>query len=153
MNPMSLLLLRLARRGLLGFSALGQVWPRRVDGAWGRRAYHESQLRPTPFWLMDGLERRRVEAGTEKPAIPGGHSAFEILHRHRGGAHWQFPEHTLESYVAGGGHGRALSSVMWPSPRKPSTGLATMPGNDLHTTTISSRCHELNANAPGPLTR
>ncbi|MEL6186901.1 MAG: glycerophosphodiester phosphodiesterase family protein [Myxococcota bacterium] len=79
---------------LAGFSSVAAA----EDGPFGYQPVHNVQVGPRPYYLVDKMSngplKRRLETCKDAPKHV---TDFSIGHR---GAPLQFPEHTLESYVA-----------------------------------------------------
>ncbi len=93
-----------------------------------------AQLGPRPFFLLDDLQpgplKTRLQACAARTTVYG-RSAFSIAHR---GAPLQFPEHTLESYMAAArmGAGVLECDVTFTKDKEL---VCRHSQNDLHTTT------------------
>jgi len=105
------------------------------------------ELGPRPMWLVDDMDegplKTRLQACSSKQARP---TDFSIGHR---GAPLQFPEHTLESYVAAArmGAGIVECDVAFTKDRQL---VCRHAQNDLHTTTNIVAVPELNAKCTQP---
>ena len=105
------------------------------------------QVGPRPFWLVDDMDegplKERLQSCKVKKFKP---SDFSIGHR---GAPLQFPEHTLESYVAAAkmGAGFLECDVAFTKDREL---VCRHAQNDLHTTTNIVTIPELNAKCTQP---
>ncbi len=107
----------------------------------------EVELGPRPFWLVDDMDdgplKRRLQACNTDKVKP---SDFSIGHR---GAPLQFPEHTLESYVAAARMGAGIMEcdVAFTKDRQL---VCRHAQDDLHTTTNIVTIPELNAKCTQP---
>lgn len=105
------------------------------------------ELGPRPFWLVDDMDdgplKRRLQACNTDNVKP---SYFSIGHR---GAPLQFPEHTLESYVAAARMGAGIMEcdVAFTKDRQL---VCRHAQDDLHTTTNIVTVPELNAKCIQP---
>lgn len=105
------------------------------------------ELGPRPFWLVDDMDegplKTRLQSCRTKNARP---TDFSIGHR---GAPLQFPEHTLESYVAAARMGAGIleCDVAFTKDRQL---VCRHAQNDLHTTTNIVAIPELNAKCTQP---
>lgn len=143
MKSMSLAVASLLAAGLLASAQPGfaQAASTELQGA------PRIELGPRPFWLMDGLEdgtlKRALKACDTTDIRP---SRFSIGHR---GAPLQFPEHTLESYVAAArmGAGVIECDVAFTRDRQL---VCRHAQDDLHTTTNIVAVPELNAKCTQP---
>ncbi|SDS10846.1 glycerophosphoryl diester phosphodiesterase [Halopseudomonas xinjiangensis] len=112
-----------------------------------RRSKSVVELGPRPMWLVDDMDdgplKTRLQACSSKQARP---TDFSIGHR---GAPLQFPEHTLESYVAAArmGAGIVECDVAFTKDRQL---VCRHAQNDLHTTTNIVVVPELNAKCTQP---
>lgn len=110
----------------------------------GRNAVH---LGPRPFWLVDDMAegplKERLQACQGKPMR---RTDFSIGHR---GAPMQFPEHTMESYVAAARMGAGIleCDVAFTKDRQL---VCRHAQDDLHTTTNIVAIPELNARCTQP---
>lgn len=108
------------------------------------------QVGPRPDWLVDDMDdgplKDRLQQCENKPM---GRTDFSIGHR---GAPLQFPEHTMESYVAAAkmGAGIVECDVAFTADREL---VCRHAQNDLHTTTNIVTIPELNAKCTQPLCR
>ncbi|QIB51974.1 glycerophosphodiester phosphodiesterase family protein [Pseudomonas sp. OIL-1] len=104
-------------------------------------------LGPRPFWLVDDMDegplKQTLQACRSDPMKP---TDFSIGHR---GAPLQFPEHTLESYVAAARMGAGIleCDVAFTKDREL---VCRHAQNDLHTTTNIVAIPELNARCTQP---
>ncbi|MGM0570033.1 MAG: glycerophosphodiester phosphodiesterase family protein [Pseudomonadota bacterium] len=105
------------------------------------------QVGPRPYWLVDDMDegplKERLEQCESKPM---GRTDFSIGHR---GAPLQFPEHTMESYVAAAKMGAGIleCDVAFTADREL---VCRHAQNDLHTTTNIVTIPELNAKCTQP---
>lgn len=112
-----------------------------------RKSKTTVELGPRPFWLVDDMDegplKTRLQSCRTKNARP---TDFSIGHR---GAPLQFPEHTLESYVAAARMGAGIleCDVAFTKDRQL---VCRHAQNDLHTTTNIVAIPELNAKCTQP---
>ncbi|MBW4934785.1 glycerophosphodiester phosphodiesterase family protein [Marinobacter sp. F4206] len=113
----------------------------------GANGHDTIEIGPRPFWLVEDMDegplKERLQAcGTKHLKRTG----FSIGHR---GAPLQFPEHTLESYVAAAkmGAGIVECDVAFTKDREL---VCRHAQNDLHTTTDIVTIPELNAKCTQP---
>lgn len=125
------------RRGVLAAalamaSAAAGAWHGHGDGHGGARGGETVQLGVRPFYLIDGMDdgplKRRLQQCSRGPFK---RSDFSIGHR---GAPLQFPEHTLESYVAAARQGAGVVECDVTFTRDGHL-VCRHAENDLHTTT------------------
>lgn len=124
-------------------------WKAVAAGSWHERAGAKApiHLGPRPFWLVedmdDGPLKERLQSCNPRHVK---RSDFSIGHR---GAPLQFPEHTLESYVAAAqmGAGIVECDVAFTQDREL---VCRHAQNDLHTTTNIVAIPELNAKCTQP---
>ncbi|GGD01674.1 glycerophosphodiester phosphodiesterase family protein [Halopseudomonas salina] len=105
------------------------------------------QLGPRPAWLVDDMDEGPLKERLERCEGKGlNRSDFSIGHR---GAPLQFPEHTMESYVAAArmGAGIVECDVAFTADREL---VCRHAQNDLHTTTNIVTIPELNAKCTQP---
>jgi len=118
-----------------------QSWHKRANG---KQPIH---LGPRPFWLVEDMDegplKERLQACNTRHLK---RSDFSIGHR---GAPLQFPEHTMESYVAAAqmGAGIVECDVAFTKDREL---VCRHAQNDLHTTTNIVAVPELNAKCTQP---
>ncbi len=125
-------------------------WQEAGSAQWkqSNRGFKDSvQLGPRPFWLVDNMDegplKDKLQSCKVRHFKP---SEFSIGHR---GAPLQFPEHTLESYVAAAkmGAGIVECDVAFTKDREL---VCRHAQNDLHTTTNIVAVPELNAKCTQP---
>ncbi len=112
-----------------------------------RKGRHSVHLGPRPFWLVEDMDEGSLKAELEQcRGKPMRRTDFSIGHR---GAPLQFPEHTLESYVAAArmGAGVVECDVAFTKDREL---VCRHAQNDLHTTTNIVTIPELNAKCTQP---
>ncbi|MBW7471486.1 glycerophosphodiester phosphodiesterase family protein [Marinobacter sp. F4218] len=113
----------------------------------GAKGHDTIEIGPRPFWLVDDMDegplKERLQACQTKHLK---RTDFSIGHR---GAPLQFPEHTLESYVAAAkmGAGIVECDVAFTKDREL---VCRHAQNDLHTTTDIVTIPELNARCTQP---
>lgn len=112
-----------------------------------KRRKESVQVGPRPFWLVDDMDDSQLKDRLQSCKIKKFKSSdFSIGHR---GAPLQFPEHTLESYVAAAkmGAGIVECDVAFTKDREL---VCRHAQNDLHTTTNIVTVPELNAKCTQP---
>lgn len=120
-------------------------WPDLKDRH--HRGKREVHLGPRPFWLVDDMDEGRLKDRLQScRADKIRPTDFSIGHR---GAPLQFPEHTLESYVAAARMGAGIleCDVAFTKDREL---VCRHAQNDLHTTTNIVTIPELNAKCTQP---
>lgn len=128
--------------GLQKLKQIQQKLQQRMD-----RGYSDVELGPRPYWLVadmdEGPLKERLQACAPGKVRP---SDFSIGHR---GAPLQFPEHTLESYVAAARMGAGIleCDVAFTKDREL---VCRHSQADLHTTTNVVTIPELNAKCTQP---
>ena len=112
------------------------------------RHHHANvQVGPRPYWLVEDMDDSRLKDTLERcDSKPMRRTDFSIGHR---GAPLQFPEHTMESYVAAArmGAGIVECDVAFTADREL---VCRHAQNDLHTTTNIVTIPELNAKCTQP---
>lgn len=106
-----------------------------------------AQVGPRPTWLVEDMDEGRLKEKLERcESKPMRRTDFSIGHR---GAPLQFPEHTMESYVAAArmGAGIVECDVAFTADREL---VCRHAQNDLHTTTNIVTIPELNAKCTQP---
>lgn len=120
-------------------------WPDLKDRH--HRGKREVHLGPRPFWLVEDMDEGRLKDRLQScRADKIRPTDFSIGHR---GAPLQFPEHTLESYVAAAQMGAGIleCDVAFTKDREL---VCRHAQNDLHTTTNIVTIPELNAKCTQP---
>ncbi len=120
-------------------------WPDLKDRH--HRGKREVHLGPRPFWLVEDMDEGRLQHRLQScRADKIRPTDFSIGHR---GAPLQFPEHTLESYVAAAQMGAGIleCDVAFTKDREL---VCRHAQNDLHTTTNIVTIPELNAKCTQP---
>lgn len=105
------------------------------------------QVGPRPYWLVADMDEGRLKDRLQRcESKPMRRTSFSIGHR---GAPLQFPEHTLESYVAAARMGAGIleCDVAFTADREL---VCRHAQNDLHTTTNIVTIPELNAKCTQP---
>lgn len=126
-----------------------EKWKDTPSSDWHRHGAHKTsvQVGPRPFWLVDDMDEGPLKEQLQAcKAHNFKASDFSIGHR---GAPMQFPEHTLESYVAAArmGAGIVECDVAFTKDREL---VCRHAQNDLHTTTNIVAVPELNAKCTQP---
>lgn len=121
-----------------------QIWHSAKDQM---HRHAEVQVGPRPGWLVDGMDAGPLKAKLERcDGKPLRRTDFSIGHR---GAPLQFPEHTMESYVAAArmGAGIVECDVAFTADREL---VCRHAQDDLHTTTNIVTIPALNAKCTQP---